>query len=153
MTNEPSSCSGDRGDAGINKHCRSEGLSILSVFLSDGQSWSQHLTEITYAKVCIRFSWLETGRPNLWSQRAESGWATSQSCLARSEWSPLFAAFFFFSRKYTKVQIFRIKPDTVCVCRQELFQPFQPVIVLYDRPLPFCMHFGLLLLPRPSWWC
>ena len=65
MTNEPSSCSGDRGDAGINKHCRSEGLSILSVFLSDGQSWSQHLTEITYAKVCIRFSWLETGRPNL----------------------------------------------------------------------------------------
>ncbi len=65
MTNEPSSCSGDRDDAGINKHRRSEGLSILSVFLSDGRSWChvfQHRQTVSLASFVavmeLFFQWL-----------------------------------------------------------------------------------------------
>ncbi len=65
MTNEPSPCSGDRGDAGINKcHC-SEGLSILGAFLSDGQSWchifqrQQTVSSASFVAVMdLFFQWL-----------------------------------------------------------------------------------------------
>ncbi len=65
VLNVPSPSTSDRGDAGINKHYHSEGLSILGIFLSDGQSWChvfQHRQTVSSATFVaameLFFQWL-----------------------------------------------------------------------------------------------